>query len=188
LRQWELAEDLGVSLLPRGRHGSTWFGRLGDIAQQPPVCLGLAALLAVGGGPRGRRAACRGGACYAASAVVANLLIKPFVRRSRPPRAGRGRPGPITSSFPSGHAATDLALILAASQEIPALFLVLAPATTAAHWSLVRSRGHYPSDVLVGGLVGVAVVLLAWKVLPPGPRTGDEQAQEKEIRETDDRA
>lgn len=181
MRRWELAEDALISLVPRARRGSSLFGRMGDVVQQPPVWAGLAAVLATTGGPRGRRAAWRGSACYAASAVVANLVIKPLVRRTRPPGAGEERPGPVTSSFPSGHAATDLAFTLAASQEIPVLFLALAPATLAAHWSLVRSRGHYPTDVLVGGVVGVAVALLAWKLVPPGARTAAEQEDETEI-------
>src|SRR5436305_291725 len=83
---------------------------------------GLAAVLAATG-DRGRRAALRGGACYGAAAVVANLVVKPVVHRSRPPGAGKGRPGPVTSSFPSGHAATDLAFALAVGQEISALLL-----------------------------------------------------------------
>ena len=170
MRRWQLVEDALVSLLPRGAaQGSTWFGRMGDIVQQPPLWAALAAALAVGGGDRGRRAALRGGVCYGVTAVVANLVIKPLVGRSRPPRAGENRPGPVTSSFPSGHAATDLAFTLAAAQEIPLLFLALGPATTAAHWSLVRSRGHYPSDVFAGGVLAVVVVLVAWKIWPPGP-------------------
>ncbi len=155
--------------------GSTWFGRTGDIVQQPPVWAAVAGALALVGGARGRRAAWRGSVCYGVTGVVANMVVKPLVRRSRPPGAGENRTGPVTSSFPSGHAATDLAFTLAASQEIPLLFFALAPATTAAHWSLVRSRGHYPSDVFAGGLLAVAVVLLAWRVWPPGPATGERE-------------
>jgi undecaprenyl-diphosphatase len=151
---------------------------MGDVVQQPPVWAGLAAALALGGGARGRRAACRGSICYGVTAIVANVLIKPLVRRSRPPGADENRIGPLTSSFPSGHAATDLAFTLAASQEIPVLFVALAPATMAAHWSLVRSRGHYPSDVIVGGFLAVAVALVAWKLWPPGPREDGEPADE----------
>ena len=128
----------------------------------------------MGGGDRGRRAAWRGGACYCVTAIVANVVIKPLVSRRRPPGAGDGRTGPVTSSFPSGHAATDLAFTLAASQEVPLLFVPLAPATMAAHWSLIRSRGHYPSDVFAGGLLAVAVVLIAWRIWPPGPPADNE--------------
>lgn len=58
-----------------------------------------------------------------------------------PPVPDRGRTGPVTSSFPSGDAATDLSFRLGVAQEIPVLFFPLALATSAAHWSLVRSRG-----------------------------------------------
>lgn len=172
MRRWRSAEDALISLLPRGaRQGSSWFGRLGDVVQQPPVWAALAAALALGGGARGRRAAVRGSVCYMVTAVVANGVVKPVVGRTRPPGGDENRLGPVTSSFPSGHAATDLAFTLAASQELPVLFLALAPATMAAHWSLVRSRGHYPSDVFFGGVLAIAVVLVAWRIWPPGART-----------------
>lgn len=175
MRRWQFAEDALVSLLPRGATtGDTWFGRVGDVVQQPPVWCFLAAALAVGGGERGRRAASRGSVCYCITAIVANLVIKPIVGRGRPPGAGDNRTGPVTSSFPSGHAGTDLAFTLAASQEVPVLFFALAPATAAAHWSLVRSRGHYPTDVFFGGVLAVAVVAVAWKLWPPGPRARHE--------------
>ena len=163
-----LAEDVVMRLATDGsRRGSTWFGRMGDIVQQPPVWAALAGALALGGGVRGRRAALRGSAFYGTAAVVANAVIKPVARRSRPPEAGENRKGPVTSSFPSGHAATDLAFVLGASQELPALFLPLSVATLGAHWSLVRSRGHYPSDVLAGGLLAFLVAGILWKLWPP---------------------
>ena len=162
------AEHAVMRLLPGpAREGTTWFGTVGDIVQQPPAWGTVAAGLALAGGAPGRRAAARGAVCYGASAVVANVLIKPFVRRSRPTGAGKRRPGPLTSSFPSGHAATELSFAFGAAQEIPWLLVPLAGATVAAHWSLVRSRGHYPSDVLVGGAVGIAVALALQRVWPP---------------------
>ncbi|MBW3614373.1 MAG: phosphatase PAP2 family protein [Actinobacteria bacterium] len=173
LRCLRVAEDGLVRLLPRRAHkGSTWFGRMGDIVQQPPVWVGVAGMLGVAGGTRGRRAAMRGSVCYGVTAIVANLLVKPVVRRSRPPGSGSGRPGPITSSFPSGHAATDLAFALGVAQEVPLLFPPLALATSAAHWSIVRSRGHYPSDVFFGGVLGVAVAFGVWRLWPPGEGAG----------------
>ena len=161
-------EDVVVRLTTKGAsQGTTSFGRVGDVVQQPPVWAALAAALALGGGLGGRRAAWRGTVCYGVAAIVANLVVKPVVARSRPPGSGRGRPGPVTSSFPSGHAASDLAFTIGVAQEIPALFVPLAVATSAAHWSLVRSRGHYPSDVFAGGVVGVVVGLAVWKLWPP---------------------
>ncbi len=152
------------------RRGSTWFGRAGDVFQQPPFWAVLAAALAMAG-PRGRRAALRGSVCYSAAALT-QILVKPMVGRSRPPGSGRGRIGPVTSSFPSGHAASDLAFNLAVAKELPLLFIPLSGATFAAHWSLVRSRGHYVTDVLAGGALGVAVAAAAWKLWPPGGAAG----------------
>lgn len=172
MKKLQVAEDVMMRLMPRrARRGSTWFGRLGDVVQQPPVWAGLAAALALAGGHRGRRAALRGSVHYGVAAVVGNGVVKPLVRRSRPPGSGRGRKGPFTTSFPSGHAATDLAFTLGASSELPVLFLPLSGATLAAHWSLVRSRGHYPTDVLAGGTLAVALCLVMWKLWPPRRRT-----------------
>ncbi len=133
--------------------------RAGHITQQPPVWAGIAAVLAATPGRRGRQAALRGAVCYGTTAVIANMVVKPIVRRDRPPEAGRGRIGPITSSFPSGHAATDVAFVFGVAQELPVLFVPLAAMAAAAHWSLVRTRGHYASDVFFGGVLGIGVVL-----------------------------
>ena len=162
------AEDLLMTkLVGKGsRHGSSWFGKAGDIAQQPPVWAAAALALSLGG-PRGRRAALRGSVCYGAAAL-AQIIIKPLVGRSRPRASGWLRIGPVTSSFPSGHAASDLAFNFGASQELPLLFIPLSAATLAAHWSIVRSRGHYMSDVLAGGALGIVVALATWRLWPPG--------------------
>lgn len=159
-------------LVGRGsRKGSTWFGRAGDVIQHPPVWAGVAGLLALTG-PRGRRAALRGSVGYL-SAALAHLPIKALVQRSHPKRSALKQLGPFTSSFPSGHAASDLAFVLAAAQELPAV-LPLSGATVAVHWSLVRKRAHYPSDVLAGGALGIAVVLIMWKLWPPKARATDD--------------
>ena len=156
------------------RRGETWFGRAGDIVQQPPVWAGVAGVLALSG-PRGKRAAARGGACYGAASLV-HILIKPLVGRRRPPGAGKGGIGPVTSSFPSGHAASDLAFTFGAAQELPLLFVPLSAATLAAHWSLVRSRGHYPTDVFAGGVLGIAVALAAAFLWPPRQRNASPES------------
>jgi membrane-associated phospholipid phosphatase len=164
------AEDALVSrMIGKGsRKGSTWFGRAGDIIQCPPAWAGLAALISATG-RNGRRAALRGSACYLSTAL-AHLPIKAIVGRRHPPGAALRQLGPFTSSFPSGHAASDLAFVLGASQERPLLFFPLSAATMAVHWSLVRKRAHYPTDVLVGGALGIAVAAAAWKLWPPQRR------------------
>lgn len=172
------AEDRLVSgLVGRGsRKGSTPFSRVGDVVQRPPSWAALAGLISLFG-PRGRRAAIRGGACYL-GAAAAHLPIKAAVGRRHPPGAALHQLGPFTSSFPSGHAAADLAFVFGASQELPKLFVPLSMGTMAVHWSLVRKRAHYPSDVLVGGALGIAVALASRKLSPPQrPPQDDDTAQ-----------
>jgi len=100
-------------------------------------------------GERGRRAAVRGSACYL-SAAAAHLPIKALVGRRHPPGSALHQLGPFTSSFPSGHAASDLAFVFGAAQELPRAFVPLSACSLAVHWSLIRKRAHYPSDVLAG--------------------------------------
>ena len=84
--------DVFMRLLPRrARQSLTRFGRKGDVVQQPPLWVGLAGLLAFAGGPRGRRAAARGSACFALAAIVANLLVGR--RLGVHPRGPTTRPG-----------------------------------------------------------------------------------------------
>lgn len=162
-----------TALVGRGsRVGSTWFGKAGDIIRRPPWWGAVAGALALCG-PRGRRAAARGGVAYLGAALI-HLPIKLAVRRPHPRGAGRiAKVGPIAPSFPSGHAASDLAFTLAASQELPVLLLPLSAATLAAHWSLVRTRSHYPTDVFAGGVLAVATVLVMWRLWPTGGERAD---------------
>ncbi len=141
--------------------------KAGHLAQEPPTWAAWAALIAKVGGPRGRRAAARATACYTVAAVVANLMVKPVVRRPRPRKARKEGIGPVTSSFPSGHAATHLAFIAGSTQELPVTFFPLAATAVAAHWSIVRSRGHHPTDVAFGGLLGLGVAAAVSKAWPP---------------------
>ena len=170
------SEDVFVNRLigTGSRKGSTFFSRAGDVIQRPPSWAAVAAVLAATG-PRGRRAALRGGACYLSAAAV-HLPIKRFVGRRHPPGAFLLQLGPFTSSFPSGHAAADLAFVFGAAQELPLSFVPLSCATLAVHWSLIRKRAHYPSDVVVGGALGIAVSLASRKVWPPTPRDPAESA------------
>jgi membrane-associated phospholipid phosphatase len=163
-------EDVFVNRLigTGSRKGTTWFDRAGNVIQRPPSWAAVAAVLAATG-PRGRRAALRGGACYLSAAAV-HLPIKAVVGRRHPPGAFLLQLGPFTSSFPSGHAAADLAFVFGAAQELPISFVPLSCASLAVHWTLIRKRAHYPSDVLIGGALGIAVSLLSRKVWPPQPK------------------
>ncbi len=159
-------ERLMWKLVGRGsRRGSSVPSRASDIARQPLFWGAVAAALALSG-PRGRRAALRGGACYVTTGLI-HLPIKRLVGRGHPRGAALMRLGPVTSSFPSGHAASDLSFTFGVAQELPLLFPPLAVATVGAHWALIRGREHYPSDVFAGGALGIAVALTAWVLWPP---------------------
>lgn len=179
---WE--DSLMTKLVGEGsRHGSTWFGKVGDITKRPPVWAGIAGVLAMTG-PRGRRAATRGSLGYLAG-VAAQLAVKLMVGRSRPPGAGKHTSvGPLTSSFPSGHCASELAFSLVAAQEIPWLFPPLYTATLAGEWSLIRSRAHYPSDLFAGAAVSGAVALVAWRVWPPRRVMGGKDKGVTDVEQT----
>lgn len=149
------------------RRGRSAPSRAGDQLRNLRLWVGFAVALSLTG-PRGRRAAARGAACSAASALI-HLPIKRAIGRRRP-RGARlmALGGPLTTSFPSGHTASDLSFLFGASQELPVLALPLTAATVASHWSLLRSRKHYPSDIVAGGAIALAVTAAAWKVRPPG--------------------
>ncbi len=75
--------------------------------------------------------------------------------------------GPLTSFFLSGHAASDLAFTFAASKEIPLLFIPLSsPRHSRLSLVSIPKLGHYPSDVLVGGALGIVVAMVSWKLWP----------------------
>ncbi len=144
----------------------TRLARVARIVEQPPFWGGVATALAVKGGTKGQQAALRGSVCYVVAAFIANIVIKPLVYRRRPQGAGEGRIGPYTSSFPSGHTASDSAFVFSMAQELPLLAIPLAVAATAAHWSLIRSGNHPVSDVLAGGAIGLGVAYIMRKSWP----------------------
>jgi len=164
--RWRREEALMGRLVGVGSaQGASFASRAGDVCRQPWAWAAFAAALSLTG-PRGRRAVLRGTACSAAAAL-AHLPMKAIFRRPRPLGAALLRTSRSTSSFPSGHTASDLSFTLGVSQEIPALILPLSLATMGSHASLVRSRIHYPSDVIAGGMIAVAVNAAAWALRPP---------------------
>lgn len=134
---------------------------ISNAANYSGVWLVTAAVLALLGGRRGRRAAVGGLAAIGVTSAVANLAAKQLFPRSRPSRlhAMRTRRAamPASGSFPSGHTASAFAFAAAVAAEVPVLSLPLYGAATAVGYSRVHNGVHYPGDVIGGAVLGLAV-------------------------------
>lgn len=132
--------------------------RLSLAADKSKLWLGVAALLALADGSRGRRAAVNGAVSIGVASATVNLGFKPLARRARPLR-GEAAPDarhvrmPGSTSFPSGHAASAFAFAegVGAALPWPRPFLLVAAATVAE--SRVHCGVHYPGDVVAGSLI-----------------------------------
>jgi len=122
-----------------------------------------AGVLALAGGPAGRRAAVTGIAAIAATSLVVNQPMKLASNRTRPDREQSGVPRgrwirmPDSTSFPSGHSASAAAFAVAVGDILPALRLPIRAAASVVAFSRVYTGVHYPGDVLVGASVGLVV-------------------------------
>jgi membrane-associated phospholipid phosphatase len=137
--------------------------RVSDAANYSRLSIASAALLALGGGRRGRRAAVGGLAAVSATSAVVNLVVKPLGRRRRPDRAALDVPVqrqvamPRSRSFPSGHTAAAIAFADGASFELPAAGLPLHLLAAVVGYSRIHTGVHFPGDVVAGAVIGSAV-------------------------------
>jgi membrane-associated phospholipid phosphatase len=152
--------------------------RLSRAADKSKLWLAIAAVLAVAGGRPGRRAAVRGVLAIGASSAIVNLGIKTLSDRRRPDRAGAGVPSeryvrmPGSTSFPSGHSASAFAFAYAVGHELPSLSLGLNLLATAVAYSRVHTGVHYPSDTIVGAVIGGSTAEAVSGIMDHLPATG----------------
>ncbi len=131
--------------------------------------------LLVGSGRAGRRGdpaiALRMGAALGVESLLTNGPIKMMFRRVRPeddhPPEGPlpyGMHRPITSSFPSGHAASAFtaATLLAGGPATPVWFALAALVAS----SRVYTQMHHTSDIVAGAALGVALGVVARRLVP----------------------
>ena len=64
---------------------------------------------------------------------------------------------PTSTSFPSGHSASGFAFAAGVAEALPVLGVPLRGLATVVAYSRIHSGVHYPGDVIVGSLVGMAV-------------------------------
>jgi diacylglycerol kinase family enzyme/membrane-associated phospholipid phosphatase len=170
------AEDAALFHLVAGKHTpllDTVLPRLTRTANQGGLWWTVAAALAVTRGQR-RRAAVRGLLALGIASGIANVPAKYAVRRSRPPldRVPLGRQlhhQPMTTSFPSGHAASAAAFAVGVGMEAPIAGAAVGVLASAVAYSRVYVGVHYPGDVLAGVAVGAGSALLTAKTWPRRP-------------------
>lgn len=156
-RHWPGADELLPRLSRTANHGVLWFA--------------TAAALASARTPRGRRAAVRGVASLALASATINTIGKRTVRRPRPvldpvPAIRRLKRQPITTSFPSGHAASAAAFAAGVALESRGWGAAVAPLAAAVAVSRVYTGVHYPSDVVAGAALGVGAAYVAHRLVP----------------------
>lgn len=143
--------------------GSLWSERIGfwgDFAQYNLV---IVAVLWVVGLVRRHSKWRRAAAAAFLAAVLAGVVCNEF-------RFATGRPRPVADrvdvatgpsleprnqSFPSGHTAVAFATSTPVLVLVPGVGLVLTGISAAVAWARMADGMHYPSDVLVGGWLGI---------------------------------
>ncbi|MGX1565236.1 phosphatase PAP2 family protein [Streptomyces sp. NPDC055506] len=156
-RHWPGADHVLPRLSRGANHGVLWFA--------------TAAALAASRTPRARRAATRGLASLGLASLAINTLGKRSVRRPRPaldpvPLIRQLKRQPITTSFPSGHAASAAAFATGVALESPAWGAVVAPVAASVALSRVYTGVHFPSDVLAGAALGAGAAFAVRGLVP----------------------
>ena len=99
--------------------------------------------------------------------IVCNLTLKPILRRKRPSWIDKGElliKNPTDFSFPSGHTTSSFAAattIFLYFKGIGIFFLFLA---FLIGFSRVYHFVHYPSDVIVGAILGILIANISYEL------------------------
>jgi undecaprenyl-diphosphatase len=158
-------------------------GRLGPTGEISPVGGRMAAILSHAGemsviwfvvlgfevfwGAKSVRFAALAFVAFCGEWMTTNRLMKGVIARSRPARVQRlphGVRQPHSPSFPSGHAsAAGFALPMLEIGHFSLGWILLAGSGIC--WSRIYLRLHYPSDVLVGWVWGLALGFITRNVV-----------------------
>lgn len=148
---------------------------LSIVATKSRLWMGIAALLAIFGGAKGRRTAVEGMVAVGVNSFVVNIPLKSAVRRKRPTDVvpeERRLAKPDSYSFPSGHTASAAAFSGVVGKAYPKLWLPINGLAAMVGFSRVYTGVHFPGDVLGGWIVGKGVAasvtrIAIWRGLAP---------------------
>ena len=138
---------------------------LSVVATKSRLWMGIAALLAVFGGAKGRRTAIEGMVAIGVNSFVVNVPLKSAVRRKRPTDdvpEERRLEKPKSYSFPSGHTASAAAFSGIVGRAYPKLSPPINALAAMVGFSRVYTGVHFPGDVLGGWIVGKGVAFLVY--------------------------
>jgi membrane-associated phospholipid phosphatase len=132
--------------------------------------LAIAAVMATQPGPL--RLAAREGACAVIAANATSHALAHLVGRPRPPAGNLPAyqalaHHPTSPSFPSTHTAMAAAFTTAVLARHRGWGLALTPIAVLVAYSRVRTRAHWPTDVVAGGLCGALIGAAVHTVLRP---------------------
>ena len=153
--------------LPHSPVGDRYVAILSDLGEG----LGwVAAGAALGwlGGPKGRRAGAAAAVASLGTTYLVQRIIKPVFKRNRP-FVGRDilvvGIRTTDASFPSGHSASSFAAATALAAFYPKATPLVFGIATGVGVSRVHLGHHFPSDVAVGGIIGIVTGgALAWLI------------------------
>ena len=157
--------------------------QLSTAANYSRLWLGIAAVIAVLGGRRGRRAALEGVLAIGVTSATVNPGMKPLAQRRRPDRAGAGMfgarqvPMPESASFPSGHAASAFAFAYAVGRHLPELAVPIRLLAGGVAYSRVHTGVHYPGDVVIGSIVGAGTAAMVAAACDRIPQLQDREGE-----------
>ena len=166
-----LERERTVALWMHGASTRAWVVRMFTVVSRIGdgwIWYAVIAGLWIGGGAEGNSAAVRM-FCVAAVNLAIYKIIKRWIARPRPYQACEGFrecARPLDEfSFPSGHTLHSVTFSVIMTAYYPMSAFVVWPFTVLVATSRIVLGLHYPSDVIVGGLIGLATAVVSFNLL-----------------------